>query len=81
MKPGNTVQRGDVIGYVGSTGRATGDHLHYEVLANGQTLNPLRFSRAIHARPLTRRALGSQPPAVLTRPLGLRYNRWIIPVH
>lgn len=40
---GQSVKRGDVIGYVGSTGRATGPHLHYEVLANGQLLNPLRL--------------------------------------
>ena len=37
------VKRGDVIGRVGSTGRATGNHLHYEVLANGTLLNPLRL--------------------------------------
>jgi len=40
---GDHVDRGDVIGYVGSTGRATGAHLHYEVLANGRLLNPLRL--------------------------------------
>jgi murein DD-endopeptidase MepM/ murein hydrolase activator NlpD len=43
VRPGDTVRRGDVIGVVGSTGRSTGDHVHYEVLANGQTLNPVRF--------------------------------------
>ena len=43
VKIGDIVHRGDVIGIVGSTGRSTGDHVHYEVLANGQTLNPLRF--------------------------------------
>jgi murein DD-endopeptidase MepM/ murein hydrolase activator NlpD len=43
VAPGETVARGDVIGFAGSTGRATGDHVHYEVLANGQMLNPLRF--------------------------------------
>jgi murein DD-endopeptidase MepM/ murein hydrolase activator NlpD len=43
VRQGDTVTRGDVIGFVGSTGRATGDHVHYEVLANGETLNPLRF--------------------------------------
>jgi murein DD-endopeptidase MepM/ murein hydrolase activator NlpD len=32
-----------VIGFAGSTGRATGDHVHYEVIANGQMLNPLKF--------------------------------------
>jgi murein DD-endopeptidase MepM/ murein hydrolase activator NlpD len=40
---GDQVNRGDVIGRVGSTGRATGNHLHYEVLANGTLLNPLRL--------------------------------------
>jgi murein DD-endopeptidase MepM/ murein hydrolase activator NlpD len=43
VRPGETVRRGDVVGLAGSTGRATGDHVHYEVLANGQILNPLRF--------------------------------------
>jgi murein DD-endopeptidase MepM/ murein hydrolase activator NlpD len=43
VKPGTAVRRGDVIGLAGSTGRSTGDHVHYEVLANGRTLNPLRF--------------------------------------
>ena len=43
VQVGDTVQRGDIIGYVGSTGRATGSHVHYEVLVNGRTLNPLRL--------------------------------------
>lgn len=43
VKPGQRVKRGDVIGYVGSTGRSTGSHLHYEILANGQLLNPLQL--------------------------------------
>lgn len=43
VEKGDRVQRGDVIGRVGSTGRATGNHLHYEVLANGTLLNPLRL--------------------------------------
>jgi len=43
VKPGDQVNRGDVIGRVGATGRATGFHLHYEVLANGKLLNPLQL--------------------------------------
>ena len=43
VKAGQTVSRGDVIGYVGATGRATGAHLHYEILANGSLLNPLQL--------------------------------------
>jgi murein DD-endopeptidase MepM/ murein hydrolase activator NlpD len=40
MKKGRKVQQGDVIGYVGSTGMATGPHLHYEVLVDGAQINP-----------------------------------------
>jgi murein DD-endopeptidase MepM/ murein hydrolase activator NlpD len=43
VRPGDAVRRGDVIGYVGSTGRSTGAHLHYEILINGRLVNPLRL--------------------------------------
>jgi len=42
---GQAVQRGDIIGSVGSTGRAKGSHLHYEVRLNRAPLNPWRFLR------------------------------------
>lgn len=40
VAPGQQVQKGDVIGYVGSTGMSTGPHLHYEIRINGQAINP-----------------------------------------
>jgi murein DD-endopeptidase MepM/ murein hydrolase activator NlpD len=40
---GQYVKRGDVIGYVGSTGRSEAPHLHYEVHKNGDVVNPLNF--------------------------------------
>ncbi len=43
VEAGQRVRKGDIIGYVGSTGRATGPHLHYEVRLNNQALNPFRF--------------------------------------
>lgn len=43
IEVGDTVLRGDVIGSVGATGRATGYHVHYEVWASGRTINPMRL--------------------------------------
>ena len=43
VEAGDTVQRGDVIGKVGDSGRTTGPHLHYEVHVNGLPVNPIRF--------------------------------------
>ena len=40
VKKGSRIQQGEIIGYVGSTGSATGPHLHYEFLINGVHKNP-----------------------------------------
>ena len=46
--PGEHVTRGQIIGYVGQTGRATGPHLHYEVRVHNVAVNPHKFLRTTY---------------------------------
>lgn len=46
LKAGDRVRQGEVIGYVGSTGRSTGPHLDFRVWKNGQAINPLKLEGA-----------------------------------
>ncbi len=47
FRKGSRVQQGDVIGYVGTTGRSTGPHLHYEVRKNNKRIDPRKMKTII----------------------------------
>ena len=53
VKAGKYVKQDQVIGYVGTTGRSTGPHLHYEVHLNGKKINPRRLSQ-LSGKPLNK---------------------------
>ncbi len=58
VRTGGTVRQGQVIGYVGATGLATGPHLDFRLLKNGQFINPLKIN-AINAEPVDREEMAA----------------------
>jgi murein DD-endopeptidase MepM/ murein hydrolase activator NlpD len=62
VKAGAYVKQDQVIGYVGTTGRSTGPHLHYEVIHKGKKINPRRLSQ-LSGKPLSK----DQKPAFVAQ--------------
>ena len=51
VSPGQRIRKGDILGYMGSTGRSTGSHLHYEVRIAGEAINPIAFLSPLKSDP------------------------------
>lgn len=51
VTPGQRIRKGEILGYMGSTGRSTGSHLHYEVRIAGEAINPIAFLSPLKSDP------------------------------
>jgi murein DD-endopeptidase MepM/ murein hydrolase activator NlpD len=66
-QPGQRIRRGELIGLMGSTGRSTGSHLHYEVRIDGRAVNPIPFLQNADARPPVQRVAQAGAPAAVAQ--------------
>ena len=59
VRPGDRITRGQLIGRMGSTGRSTGSHLHYEVRIDGKPVNPIPFMKSTDYLVAMQKSVGS----------------------
>jgi murein DD-endopeptidase MepM/ murein hydrolase activator NlpD len=67
-RPGQRVRRGELVGLMGSTGRSTGSHLHYEVRIDGRAVNPVPFMQPSQTLIALQRRTGLDAPVALGGP-------------
>lgn len=82
LKAGSRVKQGQIIGYVGMTGRTTGPHLHYEVLKNGSQINPKKMINTSIGGKLTGndlKAFRKTKETVLSQIANLQNSRTALP--
>ena len=60
VSPGSLVRRGQIVGYVGASGLATGPHLHFEIIRAGRRIDPLTARFADSANPANRAAVAAR---------------------